>query len=87
MKADVLLEIIKRQQDTIDAMQATLDKIVTARYDRPIERSAPPTVTEQMPLWAMNDQGDVRPDPNSQEIEQQLSRIATASDAEWVMGE
>ena len=32
-------------------------------------------------------QGDVRPDPNAQEIEQQLSRIATASDAEWVMGE
>ena len=83
----VLSEIIKRQQDTIDRMQATLDRIVAARYDRPIERSSVPTVTESMPQWAMNDQGDSRPDPNVQEIERQLGRIATATDAEWVNGE
>ena len=83
----VLAEIIKRQQDTIDRMQATLDRIVTARYDRPLERSSAPTVTESMPPWAMNDQGDSRPDPNTQEIERQLGRIMTATDAEWVSGE
>lgn len=83
----VLAEIIKRQQDTIDRMQATLDKIVTARYDRPLERNSAPTVTESMPQWAMNDQGDSRPDPNTQEIERQLGRIMSATDAEWVSGE
>jgi hypothetical protein len=35
----------------------------------------------------MNDQGDSRPDPEAAEIERQLSRIATASDAEWVNGD
>jgi len=80
----VLAEIIKRQQDTIDRMQATLDRIVTVRYDRPVERSSAATVTESMPQWAMNDQGDSRPDPNAQEIERQLGRIMTATDAEWV---
>lgn len=78
-QSKALVEVIKQQQ-------ATLDRIVMAKYDRPVERAQAPQVSEQMPLWGMNDQGDSRPDPEAAEIEHQLSRIATATDSEWVTG-
>lgn len=52
-----LLEVVRRQQDT-------LDRIVGAQYDRPIVRTVHPIVSDQMPQWGLNDQGDsAQPDP------------------------
>jgi hypothetical protein len=84
---EALCELMKGQQKLLAQQQETLDRIVTARYDRPLERSRATAPTEPLPSWAMNDQGDSRPDPEAAEIERQLSRIATASDAEWVNGD
>lgn len=81
-EASPLADVVKRQQDTIDRMQATLDRIVTAQYDKPIERHVIHTKPDQMPLWSMNDQGEVRPDED--EIARGLSSIAVSSDAEFL---
>lgn len=55
-QSKAIVEIVKQQQ-------ATLDRIVTAQYDRPIERIVHPLSDNSMPAWALNDQTDVRPDP------------------------
>jgi hypothetical protein len=61
-QSKALTEIIRQQQ-------ATLDRIVTAQYDRPIERIVHPVEDNRMSSWALNDQGDVRPDPIAKGIE------------------
>lgn len=57
-----LIPVVDKLQAVIEAQQATLDRIVTAKYDKPIERVVHPVQSEQLPMFAMNDQGDVRPD-------------------------
>lgn len=54
--------LMAKQQDLITQQQATLDRIVTAKYDRPIGLTPQPVASDSMPEWGMNDQGDVRPD-------------------------
>ena len=54
-------QTVLKQQDVIAQQQTTLDRIVTARYDRPVERVVHPIAADPLPGWAMNDQGDVRP--------------------------
>jgi len=56
----VISDVMKRQQDTIDKMQATLDRIVTAQYDRPITPPAQVIPADSIPDWVLNQQSDVR---------------------------
>jgi hypothetical protein len=51
-------EVMKRQQNTIDRLQETLDRIVTAKYDRPVMSAPQRHVPEQMPDFMLSDQGD-----------------------------
>ncbi|HEY2859016.1 MAG TPA: hypothetical protein VGJ21_11410 [Terracidiphilus sp.] len=75
-----LCELAKGQQKLIAQQQETLDRIVAARYDRPLERVTNPPAAEQMPSWGMNDQGDVRPDATAAA----LGNLGEESDAAWI---
>ena len=37
-----LVDVVRGQQETINRMQDTLDRIVTSQYDRPVERTIHP---------------------------------------------
>jgi hypothetical protein len=67
--------MLNQQQEQIARQQATIDRVVTAHYDRPLERVVHPVAADPMPDWALNDQGDVRPD----EIEAGLKALAAES--------
>lgn len=69
--ANPLVPVVANLQATIDKMQATLDRVVTAHYDRPIERTVQTLPNNQMGLFALNDQGDGAED---------FERIAAALD-------
>lgn len=71
-------KIMAKQQELIAQQQATLDRIVTARYDRPVERTIHQVVPDQMPLWGLNDQGDVDP------IGTGIQNLHVESDAEFL---
>lgn len=79
-QTQTLADLMKGQQDLLRQQQETLDRIVTARYDRPIAVAAQQTVSDPMPDWALNDQGDVRPS----EIEAGIRAIAVDSDEEFL---
>lgn len=70
---------MKQQQALIAQQQGTLDRIVTARYDRPYT-PAQKLPSDSLSPWALNDQGDVRPD----EIEAGLSNLGVDSDEEFL---
>lgn len=72
--------VVAGQRELIAQQQATLDRIVTARYDRPLERVVQPVASEPMPAWAMSDQGDVRPD----EIGAGIAALHVDSDADFL---
>lgn len=72
--------IMVQQQELIAQQQATLDRIVTAQYDRPIERIVHPVSTDTMPEWGMNDQSSSVPS----EIESGLAAMTVDSDAEFL---
>lgn len=74
-QSKVIADVMKRQQDLIAQQQATLDRIVTAKYDRPISLPAQVIPSDKMPDWAMNDQGDVV-DP--------IQALSVDSDAEFL---
>lgn len=76
----LLEQIVKKQQATIDTLVATNDKVITAHYDRPVERVVHPVAADSMPQWALNDQTDVRPDP----IAAGLQNLHVESDEEFV---
>jgi hypothetical protein len=63
--------MVIKQQATIDALVVTADRVISARYDRPVpvERLAVPF--ESIPGFVMNGQGDVAP-PCDPETYQQL---------------
>lgn len=79
-QSTALVELAKGQQATIRDQQATLDRIVTARYDRPIERVAP-RANEQMPIWGLTDQGEVR---ESDPLVKMVNAIGVESDEEFL---
>lgn len=72
-----LAEVMKRQADTIDRMQETLDRIVTAKYDRPVVPMIEKQESANMPLFALNDQDD----PS---IEAGIASLTVDSDAEFL---
>lgn len=49
---------MKRQQDTIDKLGATLDRIVTAKYDRPFT-AVEKEPNEPMPQGFIHDQAEI----------------------------
>ena len=53
--------IMAKQQELIAQQQSTLDRIVTAKYDRPIEKFVAPTQSA-FPQFGLHDQSEVRPD-------------------------
>lgn len=79
-QSKVLADVMKRQQDLIELQQNTLDRIVTAKYDRPIGLTPQPVPSDAMPAWAMNDQGDVRPD----ELEAGIQAITAEADSDFL---
>ena len=58
-QSKVIASILKRQQDFIAQQQETLDRIVTAKYDRPVAPSIP-HIPDQMSSWGLSDQGETR---------------------------
>lgn len=71
--------IMAKQQDLLAQQQATLDRIVTAKYDRPV-RAAQPMPSDSIPEWGLNDQGDVRPD----EFQAGIQAITAESDSDFL---
>lgn len=69
-----------KQQELIAQQQATLDRIVTAKYDRPISQPIQALTPDNMPDWAMNDQGDVA-DPS---FLAGIQALTADSDAEFL---
>lgn len=69
-------EIVKKLQQTVDKQHETLDRIVMAKYDRPFAVNTPEVKGEQMPLWGLNDQGEVREDI--------LESLSMESDADFI---
>jgi hypothetical protein len=49
------------QREIISQQQATLDRIVTARFERPLERTVHDLPDNALPEWGMTDQSEVRP--------------------------
>lgn len=83
----LLEQVVLRQQAMLEQQQATLDRIVTARYDRPLERVIHPAPDNSMPDWAMSDQGEVRPAgpvAAAGEIGAGLAALHVESDAEFL---
>lgn len=75
-------DVVTSQREFIAQQQATLDRIVTSRYDRPIERVVHPQQNTAMPEWAMSDQGDVR--PAKDEIGAGIAALHVDSDADFI---
>lgn len=75
-QSKAIADVMKRQQDLIAKQQETLDRIVTAKYDRPIATPATPVPSDPMPEWALNDQGDVTPEA--------IAAITAESDADFL---
>lgn len=73
-------KIMAKQQELIVQQQNTLDRIVTSKFDRPIALPAQTLAPDSMPDWAMNDQGDVRPD----EMQAAINSLTIDSDAEFL---
>lgn len=67
-------------REACERMQATLDKIVTAQYDRPMVQQAPPPA-DPMPQGMLWDQADVRPES---EIERGINALNVGSDEEFL---
>ena len=79
-QSKAIADVMKRQQDLIAQQQSTLDRIVTAKYDRPIALPAQVIPSDRMPDWAMTDQGDVlEPD-----FAAAIRSIAVESDSEFM---
>lgn len=79
-----LIEMARAQQQQLARQQETLDRIVGARFDRPIERTIHPQPGDGMPEWAMNDQGDVRPEAGTGPIGAGLANLHAESDEEFM---
>lgn len=75
--------VVTAQQQLIAQQQATLDRIVTARYDRPLERVVHPVQAEPMPAWAMSDQGDVEP-ATKDPIGAGIAALSVENDADFL---
>jgi hypothetical protein len=75
---------LQQQQDLLAQQQATLDRIVTARYDRPIALPAQQLPADAMSDWALNDQSDVRPAEIDAEIKAGIEALTVESDAEFL---
>ena len=76
-QSKALADVMKRQQETIDKLQSTLDRIVAAKYDRPISAPVVHQPNPTMPESYMSDQGDVEgPDV--------ASLLTVESDAEFL---
>jgi hypothetical protein len=65
----LLESITKKQQATIDALIASQDRVLAATYERPVERTVQTVPDNQMDMFALHDQLDVRPDPIARGIE------------------
>lgn len=79
-QAKAIEKVMADQQKLIAKMQETIDRVVKTNYEKPIERIVHPVAVEQMPLWAMNDQGDVRPDS----IEAGIQNLTAESDSDFL---
>lgn len=77
VQSKAMAEVMKRQADTIDLLRDTLDRIVTAKYDRPIAQTIKDQEYVPMPMFALNDQDD----PS---IEAGLAALTTESDEEFL---
>jgi|SRR6185437_14926644 len=74
-----LAEVVKRQADQIDSLQATLDRVVAAKFDRPIERVIHTPADNQLPLFMTSDQGD-----GAEDIERVMGLVNAENDSEFI---